>query len=129
MLQLFTDTSANLPVALTKKHHITVIPFSYTVDGKAMDYPDDTDFDGAAFYGAMRELGNRFIRRVHRQHRNARIERVDVALRHELGDRTAAAGVGLSHLGHLPEDTVVVHQLSHLADNLGARVTLRRPAE
>ena len=55
MLQLFTDTSANLPVALTKKHHITVIPFSYTVDGKATDYPDDTDFDGAAFYGAMRE--------------------------------------------------------------------------
>ena len=55
MLQLFTDTSANLPVALTKKHHITVIPFSYTVDGKATDYPDDTDFDGAAFYGTMRE--------------------------------------------------------------------------
>ena len=55
MLQLFTDTSANLPVALTKQHHITVIPFSYTVDGKATDYPDDTDFDGAAFYGAMRE--------------------------------------------------------------------------
>ena len=54
MLQLFTDTSANLPVALTKKHHITVIPFSYTVDGKETDYPDDTDFDGAAFYGAMR---------------------------------------------------------------------------
>ena len=54
MLQLFTDTSANLPVALTKKYHITVIPFSYTVDGKETDYPDDTDFDGAAFYGAMR---------------------------------------------------------------------------
>ena len=43
MLQLFTDTSANLPVALTKKYHITVIPFSYTVDGKETDYPDDTD--------------------------------------------------------------------------------------
>ena len=55
MLQLFTDTSANLPVALTKKYHITVIPFSYTVDGKETDYPDDMDFDGAAFYGAMRE--------------------------------------------------------------------------
>ena len=54
MLQLFTDTSANLPVALTKQHHITVVPFSYTVDGKATDYPDDADFDGAAFYGAMR---------------------------------------------------------------------------
>mgnify|MGYP000010139189 CR=1 FL=1 len=54
MLQLFTDTSANLPVALTKQHHITVVPFSYTVDGKETDYPDDADFDGAAFYGAMR---------------------------------------------------------------------------
>ena len=40
MLQLFTDTSANLPVALTKKYHITVIPFSYTVDGKETDYPE-----------------------------------------------------------------------------------------
>lgn len=54
MLQLFTDTSANLPVALTKQHHITVVPFSYTVDGRETDYPDDVDFDGAAFYGAMR---------------------------------------------------------------------------
>ena len=54
MLQLFTDTSANLPVAMTKKYHITVVPFSYTVDGKETDYPDDVDFDGAAFYGAMR---------------------------------------------------------------------------
>ena len=54
MLQLFTDTSANLPVALTKQHRITVVPFSYTVDGKETDYPDDVDFDGAAFYGAMR---------------------------------------------------------------------------
>ena len=50
MLQLFTDTSANLPVVLTKQHHITVVPFSYTVDGKETDYPDDVDFDGAAFY-------------------------------------------------------------------------------
>ena len=53
MLRLFTDTSANLPLALTKKHSITVVPFSYTVNGKEADYPDDTDFDGAAFYGAM----------------------------------------------------------------------------
>ena len=54
MLQLFTDTSANLPVALTKKYHITVIPFSYTVDGKETDYPDDTDFDGAAARSSKR---------------------------------------------------------------------------
>ena len=53
MLQLFTDTSANLPVALTKQHHITVVPFSYTVDGKETDYPDDVDFDGAMRRGAV----------------------------------------------------------------------------
>ena len=68
------------------------------------------------------KLRDRFIRCVHRQHRNARIERVDVALGHELGDRAAAAGVGLAELGHLPEHAVVVHQLAHLADNLGAGV-------
>ena len=54
MLRLFTDTSANLPVAMLKRRHITVIPFSYTVDGKETDYPEDADFDGAAFYNAMR---------------------------------------------------------------------------
>ncbi len=54
MLRLFTDTSANLPAALLLRHHITVIPFSYTVNGKEMLYPEDTDFDGAEFYGAMR---------------------------------------------------------------------------
>lgn len=54
MVKLFTDTSANLPAALLREHQITVIPFSYTVDGVEMDYPEDTDFDGAAFYNAMR---------------------------------------------------------------------------
>ena len=55
MLKLFTDTSANLPAALLKQHHITVIPFSYTVNGREMVYPEDTDFDGAEFYNAMRD--------------------------------------------------------------------------
>ena len=54
MLRLFTDTSANLPAALLLRHYITVIPFSYTVNGREMLYPEDTDFDGAEFYGAMR---------------------------------------------------------------------------
>ncbi len=55
MLRLFTDTSANLPAALLKRHQITVIPFSYTVNGKEMVYPADTDFDGVEFYNAMRD--------------------------------------------------------------------------
>ena len=36
MLRLFTDTSANLPAAQLRQHNITVIPFSYTVNGKEM---------------------------------------------------------------------------------------------
>ncbi len=54
MIRLFTDTSANLPHELIEKNQITVLPFSYTVNGKAVDYPEDRDFDGKAFYEAMR---------------------------------------------------------------------------
>lgn len=54
MIKLFTDTSANLPAELIKQYGISVVPFSYTVDGKEAEYDADTDFDGAAFYGAMR---------------------------------------------------------------------------
>lgn len=53
MLRLFTDTSANLPAALLKRHNITVIPFSYTIDDQSVLYPKDMDFDGEAFYQAM----------------------------------------------------------------------------
>lgn len=55
MLRLYTDTSANLPAALLQRHHITVIPFGFTVNGKTMDYPEEEDFDGVAFYNAMRD--------------------------------------------------------------------------
>ncbi len=54
MIKLFTDTSANLPAELIKQHGISVVPFSYTVDGKEARYDSETDFDGAAFYSAMR---------------------------------------------------------------------------
>lgn len=54
MIRLFTDTSANLPLALVRKHHITVVPFSYTVNGALADYSAETDFDGHAYYEAMR---------------------------------------------------------------------------
>ena len=53
MIQLFTDTSANLPFAVTQEKHISVVPFSYTVDGVEMKYPTDTEFDGKAFFDAM----------------------------------------------------------------------------
>ena len=49
MTKLFTDTSANLPLSLLTAHHIEVLPFSYTVDGKPVPYSETTDFDGKAF--------------------------------------------------------------------------------
>lgn len=54
MIRIFTDTSANLPLALVRKHDITVVPFSYTVNGVLADYSAETDFDGRAYYEAMR---------------------------------------------------------------------------
>ncbi len=54
MIKLFTDTSANLPVGITKEYDIEVVPFSYTVNGKEVPYSADTDFNGRAFYEAMR---------------------------------------------------------------------------
>ena len=33
MTKLYTDTSANLPLALLREYDIAVIPFSYTVNG------------------------------------------------------------------------------------------------
>ena len=52
MTQLFTDTSANLPVEIIDEYGIEVIPFSYTIDG--VEYIPEREFDGKAFYAAMR---------------------------------------------------------------------------
>lgn len=52
MTQLFTDTSANLPVEIIDENGIEVVPFSYTIDG--VEYIPEREFDGKAFYAAMR---------------------------------------------------------------------------
>lgn len=52
MTQLFTDTSANLPVEIIDEYGIEVVPFSYTIDG--VEYIPEHEFDGKAFYAAMR---------------------------------------------------------------------------
>ena len=54
MIRLFTDTSANLPVSIIREYGIEVVPFSYTVNGKEVPYSAETDFNGKAFYEAMR---------------------------------------------------------------------------
>ena len=54
MIKLFTDTSANLPVSIIREYGIEVVPFSYTVNGKEVPYSAETDFNGKAFYEALR---------------------------------------------------------------------------
>ena len=54
MIKLFTDTSANLPVSIIREYGIEVVPFSYTINGKEVPYSAETDFNGKAFYEAMR---------------------------------------------------------------------------
>ncbi len=54
MIKLFADTASNLPVALNKKYNVNIIPLSYTRDGIDVPYDLDHDFDGKAFYDAMR---------------------------------------------------------------------------
>lgn len=51
---VFTDTSANLPTLLAEQLGITVIPFSYYIDGNEFSCLNTDAFDGAAFYGAIR---------------------------------------------------------------------------
>lgn len=51
MTQLFTDTSANLPVEIIDEYGIEVVPFSYTIDG--VEYIPEREFDGKTFYAAM----------------------------------------------------------------------------
>lgn len=53
MIQLFTDSAANLPMTALKENNIEVVPFSYTADGTEMT-EFTKDFDGKAYYDDMR---------------------------------------------------------------------------
>ena len=52
---IFTDTSANLPLALAQEHDLNVIPFSYINEGGQHKCLDPEDFDGDAFYERIRQ--------------------------------------------------------------------------
>lgn len=54
MIQLYTETSANLTSDIIKEYGIKLVPFTYRVDGKDSDQSPEGDFDGKAFYDAMR---------------------------------------------------------------------------
>ena len=50
MVQIFTDTAANLPVKILDELSIKTVPLTYEVDGAEPDR--SVEFNGAAFYGA-----------------------------------------------------------------------------
>ena len=52
MIQIYTDTAANVPTTLLEQYGVRAIPLSYTVDGETVSGVEE--FDGHAFYGAMR---------------------------------------------------------------------------
>lgn len=54
MIQIFTDTSANLPAAYIQKYSLRIIPLTYFVDGVEAHQDPAVDFDGKAYYDAMR---------------------------------------------------------------------------
>ncbi|MBQ9746859.1 MAG: DegV family protein [Clostridia bacterium] len=52
---IVTDTSANLPIEYAHEHGITIIPFSFYIDGEENTCTDPESFDGAAYYAMLRE--------------------------------------------------------------------------
>ncbi len=54
MIKLFTDTSSNFSTEMVEKYNVTVIPFSYTIDGEPQYYKCFADFDNKDFYAKMR---------------------------------------------------------------------------
>ena len=55
---------------------------------------------------------------MHREHRHADIDNIDAEMRNILCDRSAAALVDLAELAYLPDDVVLIEELSELADKL-----------
>lgn len=53
-VSIFTDTAANLPANIVRENNITIIPLTYYVDGVPLVCADQDQFDGEAFYGAIR---------------------------------------------------------------------------
>ena len=54
MIQIFTDTSANLPAAYIQKYSLRVIPLHYSIDGVQAQQDPTVDFDGKGGCDAVR---------------------------------------------------------------------------
>ena len=54
MYEIITDTSANLDQKWLSEHRVKVIPFHYFVGGEDLTCTETREFDGPAFYNAMR---------------------------------------------------------------------------
>ncbi len=52
--RIVTDTSSNLDTSYLRENDISVIPFSYYINGKEYSCVDTEGFDGEKFYKAMR---------------------------------------------------------------------------
>ena len=50
MIQIFTDTSANLPAAYIQKYSLRVIPLHYSINGVQAEQDPTIDFDGKTYY-------------------------------------------------------------------------------
>ncbi|MBQ9661695.1 MAG: DegV family protein [Oscillospiraceae bacterium] len=52
---VMTDTSGNLPLHLIRDNSLSVIPFSYYIDGKEYNTVKNPDFDAEDFYARIRK--------------------------------------------------------------------------
>lgn len=68
------------------------------------------------------ELRYLLERRVHGEHRHADIDNVYAEMCDILGNRSAAALVDLAELAYLPDDIILIKELSELADELGVGI-------
>ena len=51
MIQVITDSAADLPAEIVEKHNITVVPLTVYIDGK--EYADGIDISTKEFYEKM----------------------------------------------------------------------------
>ena len=54
MIRLFTDTSSNFSTEMVEKYNVSVIPFSYSINGVTQEYNSFAGFDSKDFYTQMR---------------------------------------------------------------------------